>query len=88
MPYHYTDPTRESDPNALPDVEVFHYEPGIGSGNLSPPEFRQLSPVNLDAEGSGWFYAFGFPGRLWDGDPTGPFETEAEALAAARGVTS
>ena len=23
MPYHYTDPNRESDPYALPDVEVF-----------------------------------------------------------------
>jgi hypothetical protein len=35
-------------------------------------------------EGIGWYYAFGFPGCLWDGEPIGPFNSEAEALAAAR----
>lgn len=33
---------------------------------------------------SGFYYAFGFPGCLWDSDPVGPFDTEAEALEAAR----
>ena len=33
----------------------------------------------------GWFYWFCFPGCLPDSEPKGPFETEAEALADARG---
>ena len=32
----------------------------------------------------GYYYAFGFPGCLWGSEPVGPFETEAEALEAAR----
>jgi hypothetical protein len=58
MSYHYSNPTRENDPHALPDVEVFN-------------------------EGPQWFYAFGFPGCLWDSDPVGPFGSESEALADA-----
>lgn len=27
MPMHYSDPSRASEPHALPDVEVFHYDP-------------------------------------------------------------
>jgi hypothetical protein len=76
MPYHYTDPERESDPHALPDVEVFYqHRPGRlrGVSNTAP-----LYP-------SGWYWASGFPGCLWDSDPIGPFDTEAEALADARG---
>ena len=33
---------------------------------------------------SGYFYAFGFPGCLWDSEPVGPFDTEAGAVEAAR----
>lgn len=44
----------------------------------------------MDGEGNpipisgGWYYASGSPGCPWDSDPVGPFDTEAEALAAAR----
>ncbi len=31
----------------------------------------------------GWFWAAGFPGCLWDGDPVGPFTTEGEAIEDA-----
>ena len=34
--------------------------------------------------GRRYFYAFGFPGCLWDSEPVGPFDTEAEAVEAAR----
>jgi hypothetical protein len=34
---------------------------------------------------TGWFYWFCFPGCLPEGEPVGPFATEAEALACARG---
>ena len=72
MPYFYSDPTRESDPHAQPNVEVFdsfEYEDSTIEWNV----------------GEGWYYAFGFPGCLWDGEPVGPFNTEEEALEAARG---
>lgn len=34
---------------------------------------------------AGWFWQFGFPGCLPTSDAFGPFETEADALAAALG---
>ena len=74
LAYHYSDTSRESDPHAQPDLEVFHL-------NNTGPYFDPLQ-WNL---GNGWYYAFGFPGCLWDSDPVGPFDTEAEALADARG---
>ena len=76
MAYHYTDETRSTDPHALPDVEVFEATP-------------ELAVVDHNVGGwyseAGFYYAHGFPGCLWDSDPVGPFNTEAEALAAARG---
>lgn len=72
MTYQYTDASRESDPHALPDVEVFMY--GQGEDQRAMEWF----------EGVGWYYAFGQIGCLWDSDPTGPFDTEAEALKEAR----
>jgi hypothetical protein len=82
-PYHYTDPEHESEPHALPDVEVFHQDeqPGCCAENL-----RYGRPACcLAGDGPGWYWASGFPGCLWDSDPIGPFDTEAEALADARG---
>jgi len=96
--FHYTDPKRENDdPHALPDVEIFLSDVGecgcdsgpvlmcpesLGGGGFVQCEcgdtFR-ASEVNV------WFYAYGLPGCLWDSDPIGPFDTEAEALADARG---
>jgi hypothetical protein len=37
-----------------------------------------------DAEHCGYYWQSCFPGCLPDGDPVGPFETEAEALADAQ----
>lgn len=70
--YHYSDETRESDAYSLPDVEVFQ----VGAGELTDSDGEPCE--------AGWYYAFGFPGCLWDGDPIGPFQSEAEALADAR----
>ena len=69
----YSDPSRENDPhNALPDVEVWKE---IWPGDWY--EGKRLEP--------GWYWWTCFPGCLPDSDPSGPFETEAEALADARG---
>jgi hypothetical protein len=74
--YVYSDPTREPDPWSLPNVEILH----VTEGELSDPETGDPLP-------GGWFFAFGFPGCLWDSDPFGPYETEEEAIAAAREVS-
>ena len=74
MSYEYTDPTKEDDPHALPDVEVF----------LVPDDYTVTFEDGSQAEELGYYYAYGFPGCLWDSDPEGPFESYALALAAAR----
>jgi hypothetical protein len=67
MSENYSDPSRENDPYALPDVEIF-YADGP-EGDFEP----------------GWYWWPCFPGCLPDGDPMGPFDSEEEALADARG---
>ena len=68
----YSDPSRESDPYALPDVEVW-YEDGC---NPDVDDDQQLEP--------GFYYWSCFPGCLPDGEPIGPFLTEIEAIEAAQ----
>lgn len=76
MAQHYSDPKRASNPTALPDVETF--------------ELTFENTKNFGAEGEppgpGWYWWSCFPGCLPDGEPTGPFDTEAEALADAQSV--
>jgi len=79
MTYHYLDASRESDPHALPDVEVFDEYKGRGRF-LDPNDPRP--PMWWD--GKGFYYAPGSPGCLWDSDPVGPYDSESEALTAAR----
>jgi hypothetical protein len=78
MAQHYSDPKRESDPHALPDIEVWHHSCG----------FDASMPAGMDEADceyrSGWYWWSCFPGCLPDGEPSGPFETEADALADAR----
>jgi hypothetical protein len=66
----YSDPTRENDAHALPDVEVFHV--GITDDH------------GTDGLLLGWYWWSCFPGCLPDGDASGPFNTEAEAIADAQ----
>ena len=80
MSMHYSDPKRENDPYALPDIEVFYDDADIGHA-------RNYAR-NYDSEGDpvapGWYWWSCFPGCLPDGDATGPFATEEEALADAQ----
>jgi hypothetical protein len=65
----YSDPRRESDPHALPDVEVW----------------EETETMDLGFEcGPGFYWQSCSPGCLPDGEPIGPFDTEAEALADCR----
>ena len=72
----YSNPAREEDPHALPNVEVFY---------LTSEEaefcFRE---ADCDIPEAGYFYVFSFPGCLPDSEPVGPFKTADEALRAAR----
>ena len=91
MSYEYSDTTRESEPHALPDVEIFGDYLNICTG-CGRETFEDEAEQECSDCGSAWertqteafWYAFGFPGCLWDGDPVGPFDTYEEALAAAR----
>ncbi len=76
MSYFHSDPTRESDPYALPDLEVFYAR----KGEL-PSETEGDEPSE-----AGFYYWACFPGCMPDSDPIGPYDTEAEALDDAREV--
>lgn len=73
----YSDPRRETDPYSLPDVEVFY---------RTRKENKADGVIDSDGEpmGTGWYWWTCFPGCMPDSDPFGPYETEAEALAAAQ----
>lgn len=86
----YSNPKRESDPHALPDVEVWqanycddprHDSPCI---HIDHPCEACRQECNPHAMRLGWFWQSCFPGCLPDSDPIGPFATEAEALADAQ----
>ena len=71
----YSDPTRESDPYALPDVEIF-YISALDSQEL------HANPITREDSGpipSGHYYWFCFPGCLPDSDRFGPFDSTKEA---------
>ena len=73
----YSDPTRENDPHAMPDVEVFYVE-------ADDPQWCGVDGDSTETLPKGWYYWFCFPGCLPDSSPQGPFTTEAEALADAQ----
>jgi hypothetical protein len=74
---HYSDPARESDDYALPDIETFYRTKRA----IKADDWRD---DDGDLMGEGWYYWYCFPGCLPDSDPVGPFATEDEALADAR----
>lgn len=75
----YSDPSRESDPHALPDVEVFHR-------TLA----ENVADDYLDDDGApwptGWYWWSCFPGCLPDSEPVGPYDTESDALKDAQDI--
>ncbi len=77
MSQHYSDPSRESEPYALPDVETFYRTEADNAadgwfGDCGEP----LAP--------GWYWWTCLPGCMPDSDPMGPFETEQEAIDNAQ----
>ena len=94
----YSDPEREADPYALPDVRVWQ-DAGFESrccNVVAPEEYvtatsEQPCPScsqpavwhRLD-QSKAWFYEYGMPGCLPDSDWFGPFTRKADAIAAAQ----
>lgn len=68
----YSDPSRESDPYALPDCEVFFADDA------------EMVDDEGNANERGWYYWYCFPGCLPDSQWFGPFNTKAEAIADAQ----
>lgn len=73
----YSDPRRESDPYALPDIEIFHVAGTEARAN------RKADPEG-NCTRAGFYWWSCFPGCLPDSDPIGPFRSEAAALRDAR----
>jgi hypothetical protein len=71
MTLYHSNKSRESDPHALPNIEVFHVSQDQVQYSAEPTQV-------------GWYWWPCFPGCLPDGDPNGPFTSEAEALADAQ----
>lgn len=93
MSQHYSDPKRASEPHALPDVETFYteYEYCPECQSLIMRDGNQANCADCGRSTkddwtwlAGWFYWFCFPGCLPDGEPMGPFASEAEAIADAQ----
>lgn len=90
MAQHYSNPKRESEPGALPDIETF-YVGMLADRGMCPGCIAYLigdsgsegSLSNHDEYHVGWYWQSCFPGCIPDGEPSGPFDTEAEALADA-----
>lgn len=74
MSQHYSNPKREADEHALPDVETFY---------ITQRTIDSYRGDSVFAE-PGWYYHYCFPGCLPDSEPNGPFESEADAIADMR----
>ena len=72
----YSDPKREKEEHALPDVEVFFYT-----------DYDHHAENPEDSLEPGYYFWYCFPGCLPDGEPFGPYETELAAKEAAQEET-
>ncbi len=92
----YSNPAREHEPHALPDVETFYLsfvqflaadddswmaEYMNDDGQTLSEDMHQRAK---DLEG--WYWWTCFPGCMPDSDPNGPFGTEASALEDAQNI--
>ena len=87
----YSDPTRESDPHALPDVEVFYVSQAVCLDDRhDEPCPQPCSECDHDCEPErmeiGYYWWSCFPGCSPDSEPFGPYDTEAEAVDAAQDI--
>jgi len=81
---HYSNPERDNDPHALPNVEVFYVHPAETRKSYHNDRLFVGEGEFAGVTEPGWYWWSCFPGCLPDSDPVGPFATEAEALADAQ----
>ena len=86
MSYHFLDASDVASPYALPNVEIYEASQCEDCDAIDPESERggdspECTHANLRR---GFFYQFGTPGCMPDGEPCSPYASEAEALAAAR----
>jgi hypothetical protein len=85
MSQHYSDPERENDPHALPNVETFYVaHAATWNAAVDCPRCNDIADNTSHGDHVGWYWWACFPGCLPDGEPIGPFPTKAEALADAQ----
>ncbi len=91
----YSDPTRETEPHALPNVEVFHQTAGDFMSADDGDVWYEMHTAECATDGdpcraandlAGWYWWTCLPGCLPDSEPDGPYDTEEEALAAAHDI--
>lgn len=82
MAQFYLEEDRKDDAWSLPNLEVFQMTKDdiVGLGKESY-YYDEIDDEYLDA---GFYYWFCFPGCLPEGEPSGPYKTEDEALKDAR----
>lgn len=66
MAQFYSDPSRESEPYALPDITVEW---------LDESPYSDAPFTENEDKGPGWYWAPCFPGCMPDGEWSGPFAT-------------
>lgn len=77
----YSDIERENDPHALPDIEIFYnpnYYPLTDEEPYAVGWYWRYCTLGY------WYWRYCTPGYMPDGKPSGPFDTEEEAIADAR----
>ncbi len=88
----YSNPEREQDEYALPDVEVFHHEHAkrelcaLNAGHKAELYGECITDDEGDCLGTGWYWWTCSPGCLPNSEAMGPFKTREEALANAQDV--
>lgn len=89
----YSDPSRASDPYALPDIEAFNATRGEWwtdeNGERHEPPSNTAEALKAFDEGwepcaAGWYVWSCFPGCLPESDPDGPYKSAEEAIESAQ----
>ena len=76
----YSDVTRADDAYALPNVEYWHHcHHSAIPGDCVVAE--EWDGGDGECLGLGWYWVSCFPGCIPDGEPMGPFATEAECIS-------
>ena len=82
----YSNPEREEDQYSLPDVEVFYISDTEAAEERRREDECHCADDNAYLRSSGWYWWTCLPGCLPDSDPSGPFDTEEEALDDAQDI--